>query len=264
MEKLKGKGYDIIGKIAIVKFADKTKANEKKKLAKILLKEHKSILTVLEKAGKVKGRLRTIKTKFLAGINTKETMHKENACRFKLNVDDCYFSPRLSNERLEVARQIKKKDMVLVMFAGVAPYSIVIAKLAKPKKVISIELGKKCCEYGKQNIVLNKLTNTNIEIMQGDVKRIIPKLAKKKQKFDKIVMARPQLKDTFLKQAFSVSKKGATVLYYDFGISADEILNKIKKEAGKAKKKIKVLKIKKAGEIAPYKYRWRVDLRTLS
>ena len=47
-------------------------------------------------------------------------------------------------------------------------------------------------------------------------------------------------------------------------MSKSEQLKKIEEEAKKARKKIKILDIKKAGEIAPYKYRWRVDLRVLS
>lgn len=41
----------------------------------------------------------------------------------------------------------------------------------------------------------------------------------------------------------------------------DLIIEKIKQEAKKCKKKIKILKIKQAGEIAPYKIRLRVDFK---
>lgn len=252
------KGYDVIGRIAILKFKEGEKLKERKEIAKRLLETHGNILTVLEKMEKVKGRLRTIKTRFLAGQKTLETLHKENNCIFKLNVETCYFSPRLSNERLEVAKKIKSSDKVLVMFAGVGPYSIVIAKLAKPKKVVSIELGKSCCSYAKENVKLNKLSN--LKIIQGDVKKKVPKL---KEKFEKIIMPRPQLKDTFLKEAFQVSKKGTEIIYYDFGKDLDEILEKINRDSTKYKKRVKIEKIKKAGDIAPYKYRWRIDLKVL-
>ena len=43
----------------------------------------------------------------------------------------------------------------------------------------------------------------------------------------------------------------------------EEAVNKVKSEASKYKTKIKVLKIKKAGEIAPYKFRIRVDVVVL-
>jgi len=255
-------GFDIIGSLAILKFPEGTGQGRKKEAAKKILKEIKNVRAVLEKIEKIKGRLRTYRTKYLAGIKTKETTHRENGCLFKLNIDSCYFSPRLSNERLEISKEIKKNDNVLVMFAGVSPFSIAIAKLAKPKKVTSIELGRECCKYAEENVRLNKLNN--VEILQGDVKRIVPKLAGKKIKFEKIIMSRPQLKDTFLHEAFLVAKKGAVVYYYGFGKELAEIIGEIEADAKKEKKKIQVLKAKKAGEIAPYKYRWRIDFKILN
>ncbi|MEM4230588.1 MAG: methyltransferase domain-containing protein [Candidatus Pacearchaeota archaeon] len=249
--------FDIIGSIAIVKFPDGTNQKEKKDTAKKILKDIKHVKTVVEKTERIKGRLRTMKTKFLAGVKTKETIHKENKCFFKINIDKCYFSSRQANERLEIAHEVKQNDKVLVMFSGVAPYSIVIAKIAKPKKVTSIELGRECCKFAKENVKLNKLDN--VEIVQGDVKRIIPKLARKKIKFDKIVMPRPQLKDSFLHEAFLVSKKGTIIYYYDYSQDVLELIEKIEKQTKKDKKKIRVIKVKKAGEVAPYRYRWRID-----
>jgi len=246
---------DIIGNIAIVKF-DK-EAGEKKKIAEKLLKEHKNIRTVLEKTEKVKGRLRTFKTRFLAGIKTRETIHNESGCKFKLDVEKCYFSPRLANERLEIASKIKSKDNVLVLFAGVAPFSIVIAKLSGAK-VVSVEINRIASRYAEENVRLNKLDN--VRIIQGDVKKIVPRL---KQKFDKIVMPRPQLKETFLNSAFKAAKKGTEIFYYDFGKDVSDILERVYHESKKAGKKIVVEKVKKAGEIAPYKYRWRIDLRVI-
>jgi len=251
------KSFDIIGNIAILKFRDKETKAQKIKIAKNLLKKHKTITTVLEKSDKVRGRLRTIKTKHLAGKKTTLATYRENNCIFKFDIEKTYFSPRLSNERKEIAQQIKKTDTVLVMFAGVAPYSIVIAKLAKPKIVYSNEINRLASKYAEQNIRLNR--TFNVEIIQGDIKRITPKL--KKIKFDRIVMPRPQLKDTFLAQAFKLIKKQGTINYYGFGKDHEEILKQIEEQAKKAKKKIKILNVKKAGDIAPYKYRWRVDLR---
>jgi len=74
-------------------------------------------------------------------------------------------------------------------------------------------------------------------------------------------MPRPQLKDSFLKEAFLLSKKGTKIYYYDFCKIEDinSIIEKVKTEAVKAKKKIKILNVKRAGEIAPYKIRLRID-----
>lgn len=256
------RAFDLIGNIAILKFPSETSSREKKKQAEKLLRENKNIKTVLEKEGKISGRLRKLKTKWLAGEKTKEAMYRENSCVFRFNIDSTYFSPRLSNERLEIAKQIKKKDKVLVMFSGVSPYSIVIAKISGAK-VIAIELNRQAHKCAQENVKLNKLSN--VELMQGDVKKIALRLAKKKIKFDKIVMPRPQLKESFLKEAFALCKKGTLVYYYDFAKQQDKdkIKQKIQDEVKKARKKIKILQFKKAGEIAPYKYRYRVDFKVL-
>lgn len=242
--------YDLIGNIAILKWGE----GNKKRAGK-LLKENRNIKTVLEKIEKVKGRLRTYKTKYLAGVKSKEALYIENGCKFRLNVESCYFSPRLANERLEIAKKINKKDKVLVLFAGVAPFSIVASRVSKAK-VVSVELGKECSRYAKINVKLNKLED-KIKVVQGDVKNL-KKLVK--GKFDVIVMPRPQVKESFLRYVWPFAKKGARIYYYDFGKDLEEIIEKIKNEARKARKKIKILNFKKAGEIAPYKFRWRVDL----
>lgn len=264
--------FDILGNIAIVKFRKGAKPKEKMIFAKKLLGENKSVRTVLEKVGKFKGRLRRMQTKFVAGEKTKEALYRENGCVFRFNVDETYFSPRLSNERKEIADKIKRGDNVLVMFAGVAPYSIAIAKNSKAEIVYSNEINRKANDYGKLNIELNKVKDKVI-MLNGDIKDIAIKIKrglhinnkKVPDKFDAIIMPRPQLKDSFLGEAFKLSKSGTKIYYYDF-CRADEINSikeKVLKEAGKSKKKIRIMNVKKAGEIAPYKYRIRIDFAVL-
>ena len=284
---VKHRAYSFLGNIAIVNFHDFARSpcppahkrqrrlrklvsqnrisfSEKKKFAKKILEQNKSVKTVLEKSGKFAGRLRKMKTRFLAGEKTKEVLYKENNCVFRFNIDETYFSPRLSNERKEIASKIKNSDEVLVMFAGVGPYSIVIAKTGA--RVYSNEINREANKYAKLNLELNKVKD-RVVLVPGDVKKVVNKnrtsLVIIPKSFDVIVMPRPQLKDSFLKEAFALSKKGTRIFYYDF-CGVDEIkkiVEKIKKEAKQSRKKIKILRTKKAGEIAPYKIRVRVDFR---
>jgi tRNA (guanine37-N1)-methyltransferase len=268
--------YDILGDIAIVKFEDSVSMEEKIVKAKQLMKDYKCIKTVLEKTNKVSGRLRTIKTKFLIGENKKEALYKENGCLFKLNIDSCYFSPRLANERLEVAKFIVKyseknkikNPSIIVMFAGVAPFSIIIAKALgnKSGKIVSMELGKECNKYAKENVLLNK--TKNIEVIGGDVKKIIPKLFErnKKEKYNFIVMARPNLKETFLKQGLMMAKKNSIIIYYGFSPESKEkeMLSELEKEARFLKRKIKILNCFEAGDIAPFEHRYRIEIKVLN
>ncbi|MBS3071516.1 hypothetical protein J4408_00840 [Candidatus Pacearchaeota archaeon] len=257
--------YDVIGNIAIVKFQNiKVDSKGKKKWAEEFLIKNKSVRTVLEKTEKFSGRLRTLKTKYLAGEKTKEALYKENDCVFRLNVETCYFSPRLNSERKEIALMVKNREKVLVMFGGVAPFAIVIGKFSKAEKIVSVELSKECNRYAIENVKRNKLTN-KIEIIKGDVKKVFRKI---KDKFEVIVMARPNLKESFLKEAFSKVKKNGRIYYYGFyheiEVKAGILDELIEGEAKKAKKKIKITGIKKAGDIGPHKFRWRADIKVLT
>ncbi|MDD5192147.1 MAG: hypothetical protein PHH54_00780 [Candidatus Nanoarchaeia archaeon] len=253
--------YDILGNIAVIKGEANLKRktrNEKLEEARKLLK-NPSIRTIVEKIGNVKGRLRTISVKHVLGEKNLIAKHKENGCVFKFDVSTCYFSPRISEERKEIAGMIKKNDSVLVMFAGVGVYPIVIYKIKKPAKIVGIELGKECCRYFKENLKLNKMLN-KIGIIQGDVKK---KINSKLGKFDVVIMARPNLKESFLKEGLTASKKGTRIFYYGFCNvdEKDEMVRGLIDEAGKLKRKIKIINVQKAGEIAPYKFRYRVEMR---
>lgn len=257
---MKQRAFSLFGSLALVNFPDGTRRKEKINFANEILKKNKSVKTVLEKSGKFKGRLRKQETKVLAGVKTKEVLYKENGCVFRFNIDETYFSPRLSNERKEIASLIKKNEEVFVGFAGVAPFSIVIAKNSSAKRVYSNELNRKANKYAKENIVRNKLQD-KVELLPGDMKKVCSKLEKEKKKFDVIVMPRPKLKDSFLEDAFKISKKKTRVYYYDF-CKVEDISEKVKmveEEAKKSKRKIKITNVKNAGEIAPYKIRVRID-----
>jgi len=250
--------YDVIGNVVIYKFERGIKVADKKKIAEKFLKGHKSVSTFLEKSEKFKGRLRTLKTRFIAGNKTKEALYREHGVILRLNVDSCYFSPRLGSERKEIAKKVKKGEDVLVMFGGVAPYAIVIAKYSNPGRIVSVELGRECNKYARDNVKRNKV---DVELVQGDVRRRVPAL---KGKFDRIVMTRPNLNDSFLDVAFKKVKKGGTIHYYGFYPAKEarkELKELIEKEAKRARKKVRILKIKKAGDIAPYTYRYRADIK---
>lgn len=253
--------YDVLGNVVLVKFARGVKLIEKKKFASKFLKEHRNVKTVLEKTNKISGRLRTPTSKWIAGEKTKEALYYENGCSFRLNVDSCYFSPRLAAERKEVADFVRKGENVLVMFGGVGPFAVVIAKTKKPSRVVTVELGRIPSKYAIENVKRNKL-NDIIEVVQGDVRRKVSS----KQKFDRIVMARPNLEDSFLDVAFRAIRKNGMVHYYGFYPEEDVNLLRelIVNEARKAGKKIKIVKVKEAGDIGARRFRYRVDIKVIN
>jgi tRNA (guanine37-N1)-methyltransferase len=253
--------YDLIGNIAIIKGENKTKKQKIEQAKKIL--EAPGIKTVVEKIGNVSGRLRTIKIKHISGEKNLIADYLESGCRFKLDVSSCYFSPRLSNDRKSVALKIKKNSKVLVMFAGVGIYPIIINKYSSVKRIVGVELGRECCRYFKENLKLNKIPEGKIEIVQGDVKK---KIISNFEKFDFIMMARPNLKNSFLEQGLIASKKGTIIFYHAFckDSEIEKICRGLVEEANQFKRKIKILNYIRAGDIAPFKHRFRVEIRVLN
>lgn len=256
---MKQRSYNILGSVALVNFPSDFKIKEKKEFAKELLKKNKSIKTVLEKSNKFSGRLRKQTTKYLLGENTKETLYRENGCEFKFNIDEVYFSPRLSGERKEVCEFVKPTDKVLVMCAGIAPFPIVIAKNTKVKEIYSNELNKKANEYALINIKRNKVEE-KVKLLPGDIKKVAVELEKNKEKFDLILMTRPNLKDTFLKQAFMLSKDKTRIYYHGFCRIEEKskVIEEIKNAGEKHNFEINILNTKEIGDIAPGKIRYRV------
>ena len=79
-------------------------------------------------------------------------------------------------------------------------------------------------------------------------------------------MTDDNLKDSFLDVSLPLAKKGSMVHYYGFyhEDETSEMKSMIESEAKKLKKKIKILNVKKAGDIGLRKYRYRVDIKILN
>ena len=145
------------------------------------------------------------------------TVHRENGCSFKVDVATCYFSPRLSTERLRIADRARARESVLNMFAGVGPFSVVLAK-KKKARVLSIELNPAACELHEENDRLNKVQQL-VKVVNADALEA-PRLTRRR--FDRVLMPHPSQSDRFLATALRMAKKGGTVHYYRHVLGADE------------------------------------------
>jgi len=135
----------------------------------------------------------------------------------------------------------------------------VIAKHSKAKRVVSVELSRECSKYAFENAKRNKVDKV-VEIVQGDVRKAVPKL---KEKFDRIIMTRPNLNDPFLDVALKSVKRGGIIQWY--GFYPEEEMNNMKemiiKEIKESEVKARLIGIKKAGDIGVRKFRWRADIK---
>ena len=247
--------FDIIGDIAILEIPDELES-KKKAIGEALLTTFKNIKTVTAKKTKVGTEYRTRELEILAGEQRKETEHREHGCIYRLNVETCYFSPRLGSERLRVAEQCKDGERILVMFAGVGPYPVLIAKTSSPKEICAIELNPEAVRYMEENSRINKV---NVNSILGDVRTEIPKLGN----FDRILMPLPKDAGDFLDVALPALKKGGVIHFYDFAHNEEESTKRVKEICAGLSQKIEVLNAVKCGSYSPHMYRICVDFRII-
>ncbi len=256
--------YDIIGSkekaVAIVEIPEGLQKKEKE-IAKQILARHKNVKSVLKKISERKGTYRITEYEFLTGDKDTLVIHKENYCSFKLDPKLVYFSTREGTERLRIANKIKPKEIVMLMFAGIGAYAILIAKKQpKVNKIISVEINPTAFEYMKENIRLNRVTEKIIPVF-GDVKE---KCKDWYVKCDRIIMPLPQDAWNFFDIACKcLKKKGGFIHLY--AIENENIVScEVKKTINSFKKKINrkiKFKIRKVLSYAPRTNKYCIDLK---
>lgn len=204
------KGYETLGNIAVFEFLGES-AHEQRRIGLQLLSSNKHITTVLAKAGPVRGEFRIRKYRYIAGKRNFMADYRENNCRFVFDVRKTFFSARLSYERNRITSLVKPNESVVVMFAGVGPFAIQIAKAHPKACVVAIELNRRAYEYMLSNITLNKVQN--VMPVCGDVKKVARKY---RGSADRIIMPMPTSSYAFLDEALLVSKRRSIVHLYAF------------------------------------------------
>ncbi len=248
---------DIIGSrekaVAIIEKGGKKEAIE-------LMERYANVKSVLKKQGGRSGVFRIYKLRLLAGDRNTEVVHKEYGMLFKLDPRKAYFSPREAEERQRIALSVKDGERILVMFSGIAPYAIAIAR-QKNCEIVCVEINKKAVEYANENVGLNSLAG-NVENICADIKKVYRKLGK----FDRILMPLPETAYKFLLEAFAVAKKGAVIQLY--GISEEKNLfsdveEKAKKIAEKMRAKYKIIHRQKVLPFGVRMWKVRLDLKIM-
>jgi len=205
--------YDIVGDIAIIRL-NETSRRYSQAIVEAIINVHRNVKTVLAQTSPVSGDLRLRKLEFVAGEKKATTIHKESGCLFSINVNECYFSPRLFYERTRIAKKIANREVVINMFAGVGCFSIVIAKHSTAEKIYSIDINPVAVQNMQENVRLNRTYEKVIPIL-GDAKDVIEK--RLHHLADRVLMPLPEKAYEYLPHAILALKKtGGWVHYYDF------------------------------------------------
>lgn len=251
------KSQEVVGDILILEVPAELEKVEKL-IAEAYLKLLPNIQTVVKKDREHSGIYRTRGVKVLAGKKKKETIHLESGVRLKLHLEKTYFSSRLANERLRIAKQIKKGEEILIMFSGAGPYPLVLSKNSPANIIYGIEINPRAHEFAVKNIELNKVKN--IIVYRGNVRTVLPQIDKK---FDRIAMPLPKTSEDFLDVALPKIKKGGIIHLYSF-LHEDSIrkeAKKIKEICSRYGKETQILRTIRCGSFSPGTFRICFDIK---
>ncbi|MBR6204528.1 MAG: class I SAM-dependent methyltransferase family protein [Candidatus Methanomethylophilaceae archaeon] len=208
-EELKGflpSSFDVVGDVAMIKLPEEL-LPYKEGIGSALMSVNRSIRTVFLDSG-VKGEYRVRDLERIAGSGPSETVHKEFGVRLWTDPAKVYFNPRLSSERARIASQVKDGEVVIDMFAGVAPFGTVICRLARPEAVYSIDLNPEAERFARINAEKNHADR--LRPMTGDSSELVYSLPMA----DRIIMNLPQIADRFLRFAMDRLKVGGVAHMY--------------------------------------------------
>jgi tRNA (guanine37-N1)-methyltransferase len=252
--------FDQIGDIIIVRIPDSL-LSKKKIIGETLLEQVKTAKSVFYQSSSVEGDFRTRDLEILAGVDKTETEYKEFGCRFIVDVEKAFFSPRLSTERDRIAELVQDGEIVINMFGGVGMFSIIAAK-RKKCTVYNIDINPIAAKLCEKNIELNKKLVGKVVSIHGDATKIIEEQFR--DQGDRVLMLLPERSDEFLNSAILATKSNGIIHYYSH-IHADK-----KSQAAKLSEKhylditpikSKIINSKIVRAVGPRYYQTVVDVR---
>jgi len=232
------RSFDVIGDIAIIDLSPKLESYAHE-VGKGILLVNPHVRLVLKKRGGVEGTFRTRELQAVAGSGGMETVHREFACDYRLDVSSVYFNPRLAHERRRVAERVAKGEVVVDMFAGVGPYSILIAKLQPYLKVYALDINPSAVKYLQENILANKVADRVIPFL-GDVRESRTMLS---DTADRVIMNLPSSAENYLDVASQILKQtGGHIHFYRFtsrGANLDTVKEDFEKSLLEQNRRVK-------------------------
>jgi len=230
------KSYDVIGDIAYLH--SMPKEGDPHTIGTAIMKKNKSIKVVVARQSNLVGTERAPGDEgltIIAGAQRSPliTSHTEFGIRCVVDLNHCFFSPRMGPERLRICQQVARGEDVLVCFAGVGMEAIQISGRTEASSVCAIELNEvavQCARRGHRMLFKNKAVKCTgagerLEIIQGDVLEVLPSM---NRQFDRILAPRPKEGnldsdlgsgdggEQFLKVILRHLKDGGECHWYDF------------------------------------------------
>ncbi|MEM3648537.1 MAG: class I SAM-dependent methyltransferase family protein [Thermoproteota archaeon] len=254
------RSYDIVGDICILQLP-KELYDRRRVIGEAFLKSMKNIRIVLNKTEPLSGEYRVGGYEVLAGEGGTETFYREHGCIFKLDISKVFFTPRLSAERIRVASLVKPGEVVCDLFAGIGPFSIIIAKKNPSVRVYACDINPYAYQYLIENIRLNKVEE-RVKAYLGDAKELSGRDLK--DVGDRIIMNLPMSSEIYLDAARNALKRNGGLVhlhvFLEKDVDSNEKYMNIEESFRRLGCETKLLSSRRIREVAPFKYHWGFDI----
>lgn len=255
------RSFDIVGDIAILELPHELDQFAHL-IGKGLLSLSPHLRLVLKKVSDVSGTYRTRSFDVIAGTGGTETVHREFSNILRLDIASVYFSPRLSHERMRVAGQVNERERVIDLFAGVGPYSILIAKTQPNSMVYSIDINPEAFRYLRENVLLNHVADRVVPIL-GDARTIVARSLRNVA--SRVIMNLPAESINFMDVALeALQDRGGLIHYYAFASrneAIESMVDSVREEVERNGKKVRSLRFASVlKEVAPNRVQIALDL----
>ncbi len=253
------KSYDVLGSLVLLEPLPDALHPYLSMIGEALLNVNKCARTILMKTGKVDGVFRVPSYAVVAGEDRRDTISTEYGVRLKVDVSKAYYSPRLGCERNRVASLVGDGETIVDMFAGVGPFSILIAR-RRMAKVYSIDINPDAVALLRENISMNKLRGEVVPILgnAAAVSNTIAGVA------DRVIMNLPKSSLDFFDAALRVLKSSGGIVHLYVFSGGDPVQGAAKLLEHRAKPpgvSCTVERTKVVKEVAPHEYMVALDLK---
>lgn len=243
---MKGK---LIGDILVVK--------EKPEDMDELLK--RPYINKIVRLGRIHGQKREPDVEILYGDST-ETIHKENYCKYKIDVAKVMWSKGNTGERKRMSTIPEDDEIIIDMFAGIGYFTVPMAVHSNPEKIYAIEINPNSYNFLCENVKLNKIEDTVNPILGDCGKQEFDHIA------DRILMGYIGNTHHYLDSAMSYLKEGGIIHYHESTpepILFKRPVERVKLAAEKVGRNIEILNKRSIKKYSPGVYHTVVDIKVI-
>ena len=125
------------------------------------------------------------------------TTHKEHDVAIVVDLNACFFSPRLATERLRISKAVGRGERVLCLFAGCGPEALLISAKTACERVVAVEsnaVATACLARSRQTLRRSKGDRVadKLEIVTDDALLELRRRADSGETFDRVTCPRPK------------------------------------------------------------------------